>query len=132
MIILKISAEPVPRAERICRRFLVDMRAKEKKRIGQEIEAQYGGPLIDTAVNVTYRFFLTIPKNVSKVLKADMLCGRVRPTKRPDCSNLIKLIEDVMTERIYVDDRLIVEGAFSKWWAEEGFSIITIEALPLA
>lgn len=118
MIVLKISGEPVPRAERISYRRLIDIRKKEKRRIALEIMEQYDGPVLEGAVSVQYTFNLKIPKNLSKRKRACMLSGKSFPTKRPDCSNLVKLIEDVMTGLIYRDDSLIVEGYFKKRWAE--------------
>ncbi len=129
MIELHISSEPVPRGERIGHKRLIDIRKNEKRRIGAEIDAQYQGELLNGAVRVDYMFYLRIPQRATKAQKMRMLSGQDRPTKRPDCSNLVKLIEDVMTGRIYVDDSLIVSGEFNKYWAETGSTVLRIQTL---
>ena len=129
MIVLHISDEPVSRREKIGHRRLIDVRKKQKERIALEIISQYRGELLDEPLFVQYDFYLKIPEAIPKYRKTLMELGHERPIKRPDCSNLIKLIEDVMTGIIYVDDCLIVSGQFHKYWSHHPHSTITIKAL---
>lgn len=127
MIELYIDGEPVPRAERLGYRRIIDIRALEKERIGREIQSQYSGKLLNQALRVDYLFYLTMPQNLSKSKKEKLLLQR--PIKRPDCSNLVKLIEDVMTGLIYEDDKLIVSGEFNKYWSHSGYTVLKIRTL---
>lgn len=127
MIILTVSGEPISRREGIGNRRVFDLRAKEKIRIRRELKEQYDGDLLDCPLRLDYIFYLTIPKSAPKKRIQAMLSGDDRPTKRPDCSNLIKLLEDVLTGIVYVDDRFIVSGNFNKLWAKEGKTIIRIQ-----
>lgn len=57
--------------------------------------------------------------------KRRIALGRVPHTSRPDCSNLIKMIEDVMTKlRFWTDDSCIAQLSISKAWGDKvGISV---------
>jgi Holliday junction resolvase RusA-like endonuclease len=84
---------------------------------------------LNTALKVNFVFYLQIPATTTKRRKSGMLSGRIRPTKKPDCSNLIKLYEDCMTGYVYEDDRFIVAVSAEKFWAERPCTIITISQI---
>jgi Holliday junction resolvase RusA-like endonuclease len=71
------------------------------------------GPLI-LSVNA----FLPIPQSKSKKWKAEALAGTVRPTTKPDCSNLVKNLEDVMNGVFFRDDCQLVGLGISKFYGE--------------
>ena len=58
-------------------------------------------------------------------LKRRLALGRVPHTSRPDCSNLIKMIEDVLTKlRFWTDDSCIAQLTISKAWGDRvGISV---------
>ena len=57
--------------------------------------------------------------------KRRLALGRVPHTSRPDCSNLIKMIEDVMTKlQFWTDDSCIAKLTVSKAWGDKvGISV---------
>ena len=57
--------------------------------------------------------------------KRRLALGRVPHTSRPDCSNLIKMIEDVLTKlRFWADDSCIAQLTISKAWGDRvGISV---------
>ena len=57
--------------------------------------------------------------------KRRIALGRVPHTSRPDCSNLIKMIEDVMTKlRFWTDDSCVAYLSISKSWGDKvGISV---------
>lgn len=59
-----------------------------------------------------------IPKTVSKKLKNDMLNGKILPTKKPDCDNIIKVILDALNGVAYHDDSQVCKICFEKTYAE--------------
>ena len=63
--------------------------------------------------------FYPVPKSKSKRIKANMLAGAMRPTKKPDCDNVIKIICDALNELAYKDDAQIVVTQMSKYYGEE-------------
>lgn len=70
--------------------------------------------------------FYPIPKSKSKRIKSDMLSGIIRPTKKPDCDNVIKIICDALNELAYKDDAQIVVTQMSKYYGEVPRTIVKI------
>lgn len=63
--------------------------------------------------------FYPIPKSKSKRIQADMLAGVLRPTKKPDCDNIVKIICDALNGIAYRDDAQIVKVQAAKEYAPE-------------
>jgi len=61
--------------------------------------------------------YLQIPKSASKVKAAAMERGDIRPTKKPDMSNIIKIIEDGLNGLAYCDDSQVVEVEAGKYYS---------------
>lgn len=71
------------------------------------------------------------PWRTSEPLKRRKL-GRAPMTKKPDCSNLIKQIEDVLTKlRFWEDDGQVVDLRVTKAWGDQVGITVEIEALAL-
>lgn len=68
------------------------------------------------ALDVTFE--LPIPASWSKKDRAAALNGSLRPTSKPDLSNMVKLIEDAMNGIAFKDDSQICEGTSVKRYAE--------------
>lgn len=73
--------------------------------------------------------FYPIPKSKSKRIQADMLAGVLRPTKKPDCDNVIKIICDALNELAYKDDAQIVVTQMSKYYGEVPRTLVKIMEL---
>lgn len=83
--------------------------------------APLGGP-----VSLTLRAVFEVPKSWPKKRQAEALTGGVRPTKRPDISNLVKLVEDALNQVVYADDAQIVSVAAEKCYGPQPLTIVTI------
>jgi Holliday junction resolvase RusA-like endonuclease len=59
-----------------------------------------------------------IPKSDSKVKKCSKLLGGVRPTKKPDADNVLKIICDSLNNICYKDDTQIVNAQIEKWYSD--------------
>ena len=70
------------------------------------------------AVNLKVKVYLSIPKSKSRKWRLMALQGIIRPTTKPDCSNIIKNLEDVMNEVFFHDDRQIVDLSISKYYGD--------------
>ena len=71
------------------------------------------------AVRLTLVIYRAVPKSWSRRKRADAIADKIRPTTRPDVSNVIKGIEDALNGVWYADDSQIVEyGVIGKWYAE--------------
>lgn len=71
--------------------------------------------------------YFSIPKSASKKRKALMMCGLIRPTKRPDCDNIAKAVLDALNSVAYNDDKQIVEMVVRKWYSDVPRTIVMIE-----
>ena len=63
--------------------------------------------------------YMGIPKSKSKKWRTAAICGRERPTKKPDVDNLFKLVTDALSGILYNDDKQIVSCRVQKWYSEE-------------
>lgn len=66
-----------------------------------------------------YRYYKR--ENVTKLTKQglEMVSGNIRPTKKPDCDNIAKIILDALNGIAYHDDSQVIELSVSKHYAEE-------------
>ena len=53
--------------------------------------------MLDMRIKAYYR----IPKSASKKKRAAMLAGEIRPTKKPDMDNVVKIIADSLNNLAY-------------------------------
>lgn len=60
-----------------------------------------------------------IPKHTSQIRRRLMLRGDIRPTKKPDVDNVIKIVMDALNGLAYVDDRFIVSCSAEKFFSDE-------------
>lgn len=73
-----------------------------------------GGTYTEKALKVYINVFCEIPKSTSKKNRALMLSGGIRPSKKPDCDNIAKIICDALNKVAYKDDSQIVELTVTK------------------
>ena len=72
------------------------------------------------AVQLSLRIYRAIPKSMSKRKREAAIAGRLRPTTKPDVSNILKGVEDALKGLWYVDDSQIVGyGALGKWYDDK-------------
>lgn len=103
---------------------------KERQYVQWQIRQQYPcTSMLSHAVSIDYTFYFAIPKSTSKKKKEKMLKGEIRPTQRADCSNLQKFYEDTLKGIVITDDSIVVEGSFSKWYAEKPYVILKIKEI---
>lgn len=70
------------------------------------------------ALAVTITAYHAIPKSASKIKKKKMLSGEIRPIKKPDMDNIIKIITDSLNNLAYRDDSQIVECTIKKFYSD--------------
>jgi len=71
--------------------------------------------------------YFAIPKSTSKKKRALMLSGAIRPTKRPDMDNIVKIIADSLNKLAYHDDAQIVSADVRKYYSDKPRVEVTIE-----
>jgi len=70
--------------------------------------------------------YFPIPVSKSKRVKADMLGGIIKPAKKPDCDNIMKIVCDALNGFAYKDDAQIVTAQIGKEYAEDGRTVVKI------
>lgn len=80
---------------------------------------QARGPYIpDKPVELYITACHSVPRSVSKRKAQAMLGGAIRPTKKPDCDNIAKIICDALNGVAYHDDAQIVRLTVAKRYSE--------------
>lgn len=121
-----------PRATTIAGRIrLYDPPASKKYKayLQQELIKNYTPKVLTEPLQMTLNIFVPIPKSYSKKKTQDALNGVLRPAKKPDVSNYVKLIEDALNGYLYKDDSQIVELHASKYYSDTPRIEITLKAL---
>jgi Holliday junction resolvase RusA-like endonuclease len=77
-------------------------------------QAMKGRPPVDIDVGLMLVAVFPILKDFTKAERAAALADEIRPTKKPDLSNITKAIEDGMNGVVYCDDNQITEYGGSK------------------
>ena len=81
-------------------------------------------------VKMDIAFFLETPQSWSRKKQAAANRREIRPVKRPDLDNLVKLIQDALNGLAYQDDKQIQEINARKWYSSKPRTVITITELP--
>ena len=83
------------------------------------------------AVLLSVRIYRAIPKSMPRYKREAALAGKLRPTTRPDVSNVLKGVEDALKGLWYVDDSQILGyGAVGKCYAKQPRIEITMWEIP--
>lgn len=93
--------------------------------------AMAGRSLIIGPVSMDIEINLQIPESWSKKKKQQAADGFVAATKKPDCSNILKAVEDGMNGVVYKDDVQIIKSSQSKRYAETPGVIVIVRELDL-
>lgn len=83
----------------------------------------------DCAVLLSLVLHMPVPLSWSKKKQAAALLGQVWPTSKPDCSNVLKAIEDAMNGIVYRDDSQIVVLSVRKVYGDHPRADVSVEAL---
>lgn len=63
------------------------------------------------------------------ILKQNKNNPLIAPTKKPDCSNVLKIAEDALNKVCYNDDKDIIEEAIYKWFGIKEGIVVTIKPI---
>ena len=78
-------------------------------------------------VKLTIKAFYGVAKNDSKKKKEDKLSNILRPSKKPDIDNVVKLIADGLNGIAYKDDTQIIEIYATKFYSDKPRVEVIIE-----
>ena len=85
-----------------------------------------GGFFLETGTPVELRIVARFlpPTSASKIVKHQMLSGKILPLKKPDVDNIVKVVADSLNGIAYHDDKQIAFAAAKKAYsAVEGLDI---------
>lgn len=83
----------------------------------------------DAMLDMRIKAYYSIPKSASKKKRASMLAGEIRPTKKPDMDNVVKIIADALNQIAYRDDTQIVDCQCRKFYSENPRVEVTIRSV---
>lgn len=73
----------------------------------------------DAMLDMRILAYYSIPKSGSKKLKAQKLENKIRPIKKPDMDNVVKMVADALNQVAYKDDTQIVDCQVRKFYSQE-------------
>lgn len=78
--------------------------------------------------------FFPIPKSYSRHKRQDCIDGKIRPDKKPDSDNILKVVLDGLNGYAYDDDKQIVEAICRKYYTgdEEGYIWVAVREVNTA
>ncbi len=93
--------------------------AKYEKEIRRSFLAA-GGKMIPAGsyVVVTVDAYFKIPKSYTKRKRLDCEHNIIRPDKKPDIDNVVKVILDALNKVAYADDKQVVGIICRKWYSQ--------------
>lgn len=85
----------------------------------KQIFMMRGHKKLEGELKMKVRAFFSIPKSTSHKKAALMECGGIRPTKKPDADNILKIIADALNKIAYDDDSQIVSATIEKYYSDK-------------
>lgn len=130
-----IIGDPVGKARpRFSRRSGTVYTPSATKKKEQEIEKAWrsGGYMMfpkDVYLRVKIEAFFSIPKAFSKAKHAMAIDGILKPAKKPDADNILKLGLDALNGVAYADDKQVISCECIKAYAETPQMVITVSEM---
>ena len=81
----------------------------------------------DTPIKISVIAYFGIPKSYSKKKKEACYTHKLKPTKKPDTDNILKIVCDALNGIAYYDDKQIVEATVKKLYSVDEKEYLTIE-----
>jgi Holliday junction resolvase RusA-like endonuclease len=91
--------------------------------------AMAGRPPLEGPLDLRMTAFMPVPPSWSQKKQRAALDGLIYPTGKPDCSNLVKLVEDAMLGVCYRDDSQIVSLHVWKAYSDRPRTVAEIRSL---
>lgn len=92
-------------------------------------KAAGGGYYANTPLQVDIQAFYPIPKAFSKAKTNAALNGNLRPSTKPDCDNIIKVVLDALNGVAYYDDKQVICVSCNKYYGGTGYIKVSIKEI---
>ena len=142
VIRITVAGEPVPYkaphfhqirkrdGESFVRAFQPAHTRKWIMRCAQEAQmVMHGKVPLSGAVALNLEIYLPLLASMSAKQRAAAIQGLLLPIKRPDCSNLLKAVEDSMKGIVFHDDSQVQRLTVAKWYGEKPRVEITVSQI---
>lgn len=83
----------------------------------------------DAMLDMRIIAYYSIPKSAGKKKRLKMLDNLIRPTKKPDMDNIMKVIADSLNHIAYKDDTQIVDAQVRKFYSEKPRVVVMIREI---
>ena len=107
-----------PRFSKGGKNTYTDKGTREYEEKVAEAFREAGGTMANYAA-IKIRAYYLIPQKTRKDILAGMISGKIRPAKKPDLDNVLKIIMDALTGVAFEDDNQIVQAYIEKMYGEE-------------
>ena len=69
-------------------------------------------------IEIIVTAYFGIPVSRSNKIKELMAEGDIKPCKKPDCDNILKIVSDALNSMAYEDDKQIVTAHIAKYYTD--------------
>ena len=83
----------------------------------------------DAMLDMRITSYYAVAKSDSRKKREAKLNGALRPTKKPDCDNVVKIIADSLNGVAYRDDTQIVDCQVRKFFSEKPRVVVRIKEI---
>lgn len=73
---------------------------------------------LESDLRIELIVYYPLLKSMSKKMRESALNEELRPSKKPDCDNIAKIILDALNGIAYLDDKQVVELVLKKYYSE--------------
>ncbi len=131
MLIFEIHSVPRPQAQTRFRKTPLGIRVYDpskltKQQIQWQISPSAPKEPFRGSVAMDMTFFMPIPSHTSRVQRALMINGSVRPAKKPDFDNLAYIVTNAFKGIVYRDDGQVVDCAIHKYYSETPKTVVKV------
>ena len=103
--------------------------AAHEKLIKSSYIAAGGKHFGEKPLEITIKAYCVIPKSYTKNQRQAIEQGKLKPTKKPDCDNIIKVVCDALNGVAYNDDKQVICVSCNKYYGNTGYLHITINEI---
>lgn len=122
-VFLVIDGKPVgkerPRMNSITKRTYTPNKTRDYEELIKWLYQSKVKHYFEGYIKMTLRCYYSIAKSNSKKVKEQKRNNVLRPSKKPDIDNVVKIIADSLNEIAYKDDTQIVEVVASKYYSDK-------------
>ena len=82
------------------------------------IRSAYKGEYHTGYLQVDVVAYFKVPKSVSRKKRLQMLDREIKPAKKPDIDNVLKIVLDSLNKVAYKDDAQVISASIAKYYSD--------------